>query len=295
MQPVHLLAVIAINALFGSAYALGKVGVDHFPPYLFVALRAGLVSLALLPFLRFRAVKKQQWPYLLLFSMMMGVAVFAAMYQALSLAATVSPIVIGTQLSVPFAVLLGFIFLKEPVRLTVLVAIAVAFGGIVVIAFDPSLLNSLDALFWCAIMALAYGASTVLSRGLKDLDARVMNAWMAVLSGPVMLALSLTFESGQMDALRTAEWLDWAMVVHAAIGVSVLGHVSMFALLKRYPVAMVMPFYVLTPIFGVFYSILLFNEGMTLQTGLGALMVLGAIYYINRQGKTVRRHRKQPV
>lgn len=295
MQPIHLLAVIAINALLGSAFALGKLGVDHFPPYLFVALRAGLVALALLPFLRFSVVKRHQWPYLVLFSMMMGVAVFAAMYQALSLAKTVSPIVIGTQLSVPFAVLLGFIFLKEPVKLAVLLAIAVAFSGIVVIAFDPTLLDSLDALFWCAVMALAYGSSTVISRSLKDLDAKVMNAWMATLSGPVMLALSLVFESGQWEAVVTARWLDWAMVVHAAIGVSVLGHVSMFALLKRYPVAMVMPFYVLTPIFGVFYSILLFNEGMTLQTGLGALMVLGAIFYINQQGRTVRRHRKQPI
>lgn len=295
MQPLHLLAVIGINALFGSAYALGKVGVDHFPPYLFVALRAGLVALALSPFLRVSAVKRHQWPYLLLFSMTMGVLVFAAMYQALSLAQTVSPIVIGTQLSVPFAVLLGFVFLKEPVKLAVLAAIAVAFGGIVVIAFDPTLLDSLDALFWCAVMALAYGAATVISRGLKELDARVMNAWMAVLSAPVMLLLSLTFETGQWQVLETAEWLDWAMVAHAALGVSVLGHVSMFALMKRYPVAMVMPFYVLTPIFGVLYSILLFGEAMTLQTGVGALMVLGAIFYINRQGKTVRRHRKQPL
>lgn len=295
MQPIHLLAVIAINALFGSAYALGKVGVDHFPPYFFVALRAGMVAVALLPFLRLSAVKRKQWPYLVLFSMMMGVAVFASMYQALSLTTTVSPIVIGTQLSVPFAVLLGFIFLKEPVRLVVLAAIAVAFGGIFVIAFDPTLLESLDALFWCAVMALAYGASTVISRGLKDLDAKTMNAWMAVMSCPVMLALSLVFETGQWQRLSSAQWVDWAMVVHAAIGVSVLGHVSMFALLKRYPVAMVMPFYVLTPIFGVFYSILLFNEAMTMQTALGALMVLGAIFFINRQGRTVRRHRKPPV
>lgn len=293
MQPIHLLAVIAINALFGGAYALGKVGVDHFPPYLFVTLRSLCVALALLPFLRLKPVAPRQWPYLVLFGLTMGVVVFAAMYQALALTETVSPIVIGTQLSVPFAVLLGILFLREPVRLGVLGAIALAFAGVVVIAFDATVLESLPALGWCTVMALAYGAASVLSRGLKSLDARVMNAWMAVISVPVMLGLSLAFEADHAHYLTSADWVDWAMVLYAGLGVSVLGHVSMFALMKRYPVAMIMPFYVLTPIFGVLYSILLFGESPTLQIAVGAALVLAAILYINRQGQTLRRYRKR--
>jgi O-acetylserine/cysteine efflux transporter len=38
MAPRDLVSVILIMAAFGSAYVVGKVGVDHFPPFAFAAL-----------------------------------------------------------------------------------------------------------------------------------------------------------------------------------------------------------------------------------------------------------------
>ena len=288
MTAIHLLAIIAINAIFGSAYALGKLGVDQFPPYLFAGLRAILVALALLPFLKVHSIQRHQWPYLILFSILMGVSVYATMFQALALTDSVSPIVIGTQLSVPFAVLLGWIFLKEHVNPGILLAILVSFSGIIVVAFDETVLSSLSALIWCAGMALSYGGATVISRQLKSLDARVLNAWMALFSTPPLIILSFLFEGNQWQAIQTATILDWTVVLHAALAVGVLGHVGMFALLRRYPLAMVMPFYVLTPIFGVAFSIILFDESLTLQILIGVAMVLGAIFYINKSSRKQR-------
>ena len=288
MTAIHLLAIIAINAIFGSAYALGKLGVDQFPPYLFAGLRAVLVALALLPFLKIRTIQRHQWPSLILFSALMGVSVYATMFQALALTESVSPIVIGTQLSVPFAVLLGWIFLKEYVNPGILLAILVSFSGIIVVAFDETVLSSLSALIWCAGMALSYGGATVISRQLKSLDARVLNAWMALLSTPPLIILSFLFEENQWQAIQTATILDWTVVLHAALAVGILGHVGMFALLRRYPLAMVMPFYVLTPLFGVAFSIILFDESLTLQILIGVAMVLGAIFYINKSSRKQR-------
>lgn len=288
MTAIHLLAIIAINAIFGSAYALGKLGVDQFPPYLFAGLRAVLVALALLPFLKIHPIQRNQWPSLILFSILMGVSVYATMFQALALTDSVSPIVIGTQLSVPFAVLLGWVFLKEHVSPGILLAILVSFSGIVVVAFDETVLSSLSALIWCAGMALSYGGATVISRQLKSLDARVLNAWMALFSTPPLIILSFLFEQNQWQAIQSATILDWTVVLHAALAVGVLGHVGMFALLRRYPLAMVMPFYVLTPLFGVAFSIILFDESLTLQILIGVAMVLGAIFYINKSSRKQR-------
>lgn len=50
------------------------------------------------------------------FALAMGIAVYGAIYSALVLAEAVSPIVIAMQLSVPFAVVLGALILREPVR-----------------------------------------------------------------------------------------------------------------------------------------------------------------------------------
>ena len=98
MHPVHVLAVIGINAMFGSAFALGKIGVDHFPPFFFTAMRSVLIVACLLPFLRLAPIERRHWKPLLLFTLSMGILVFVTMYSALQLTSSVSPIVIGTQL-----------------------------------------------------------------------------------------------------------------------------------------------------------------------------------------------------
>lgn len=289
MRPAHVLAVIAINAMFGSAFALGKIGVDHFPPFFFTAMRSVLIVLCLLPFLRLAPIERRHWKPLLMFTLTMGILVFVTMYSALQLTSSVSPIVIGTQLSTPVAIILSWIFLKEKVGPITGVAVMAAFGGVVLIAFDESLLDSVPALMWCGCMALAYGTSTVISRSLRELDARVISAWMALMATGPVLILSLVFEEGQWQSVLSAGWVDWAMVLHAGIGVSVLGHVSMFALLSRYPIGQVMPYYVLTPVFGVLFSVILFDEQLTAQILTGAAIVILAIMTINRRAARDRR------
>ena len=181
------------------------------------------------------------------------------------------------------------VFMKKRSFSCLLLVGLAAFGGVVLIAFDESLLDSVPALLWCGGMALAYGASTVISRSLKELDARVVSAWMALLAtGPVLL-LSFLFEEGQWQSVLSAGWVDWAMVLHAGIGVSVMGHVSMFALLRRYPIGEVMPYYVLTPIFGVLFSVILFDELLSAQILAGAAIVIFAIMTINRRAARDRR------
>ena len=220
----------------------------------------------------------------------MGFMVFAAMYQALALAKTVSPIVIGTQLSIPFAVLLGWIFLKEKVSPLVMLAIFIAFSGIVIIAFDETLLASWGALFWATIMALSYGASTVISRNIRSLDSKILTGWMAIISLPVIATVSYIFESDHWHYIETASLSTWLVTLHAGIVVNVIAHVGLFSLLRRYAVAQVMPFYVLTPIFGVLLSIIMFDETLTLQVAIGSAFVISAIFMINRYGtKSIQR------
>ncbi len=116
MKGYHLAAVLAIMALFGSAYPVGKLGVGQFPPFAFAKLRTSVLALALLPLWRLARPPAGNALALAGFCAAMGVGVYATMYTALALASTVSPIIIGTQLSVPFAVLFGRLVLGERVR-----------------------------------------------------------------------------------------------------------------------------------------------------------------------------------
>jgi len=74
---------------------------------------------------------------------------------------------------------------------------------------------------------------------------------MALLAlGPLTL-LSVLFESCQWTGIRSADAGDWVVLLHAALLVSPVGHVGVFALDRHYPAAAVIPYYALMPVFGV--------------------------------------------
>ncbi len=269
-------------ALFGSAYPVGKLGMGQFPPFAFAALRSAILTLALLPLWRLQRPPSGQWAPLLGFAVSMGVAVYGAMYNALALAEAVSPIVIGMQLSAPFAVVLGALILREPVRPLAWAAIAAAFAGVVLIAFEPALLGDLAALGLALVSALAYAVATLCARALRDLSPFALNGWMALLALGPLIALSALLESGQWAAIASAAPGDWAVLLHAALLVSLVGHVAMFSLYRHYPVAAVIPYYALMPVFGVALTLAVFAEVPPLQTLVGAAVVITATSLIHR-------------
>ena len=102
MQPRHLFLVIFIMIIYGSAYPIGKIGTNSIPPILFSALRVAILFIGILPFIKFKMPPKNLILTLIVFSLVMGIGVYVCLYYALDFSSLVSPIIIGTQLSVPF-------------------------------------------------------------------------------------------------------------------------------------------------------------------------------------------------
>jgi O-acetylserine/cysteine efflux transporter len=282
MRPVHLFSIVIIMVLFGSAYPIGKLGVDHFPPFQFAAMRSVVLVLALLPLWRLALPRRELvWP-LAGFCLCMGTGVYATMYTALHMANTVSPIVIGTQMGVPFAVILSGIFLGERVRPITWLAILTAFSGILLIAVEPALLEDIPALIAITVSALFYALATLFARTLRSMPVFTMNGWMALTAIPLLGAMSLLLESGQWQAVTSAGVKEWGVLVHSAIAISLLAHVWMFSLYRHYPVAHVIPYYVLMPVFGILLSLVIFLEVPSLQTLLGGAVVIAGTWWVNR-------------
>ena len=99
----------------------------------------------------------------------MGFLTNAFMTLSLDKANIVSPIIIGSQLAIPFAILLSSFFLKEKVSMRKWILIFVSFFGIILLGFDPLIRNEILALFLISLMAFFYACAQVFSRYLKDL------------------------------------------------------------------------------------------------------------------------------
>ena len=283
MPARDIAALVAINLVFAGVYLAGKVGVEHFPPLFFSGLRFLILLAALAPFLRAGPELRARWREMAAFCILMGPLTYALLYSALDLSDGVAAIYIGTQASTPIAVLLGKFWLGERTSRRVWAGIWAAFAGVMAVGFDSALLGYPEAFALILASAACYAGANVASRGLAGAAGVLsLNAWMALVASPILLGLSFVLEEGQMESALTAGWVDWAVLLYSALVVSLIGHGGMFWLLRRHPISAVMPYYVLTPIFGVAGGVWLFGEALTGKFMLGAALALAGVFWVNR-------------
>ena len=72
-----------------------------------------LTLILLIPFWRFKIPNKKYLPSLIAFSISMGVMVYVFMTLSLYHSSIISPVIVGSQLAIPFGVLLSGIMLAE--------------------------------------------------------------------------------------------------------------------------------------------------------------------------------------
>lgn len=279
----HYFLVILIMFLFGSAYPLGKIALNtSIPPILMSSLRMGLVFICLIPFWKFKMPDKKDIFPLVLFSLVMGVGVNLFMNLSLLKANIVSTVIIGSQLSIPFGLLASSLILKEKLSKKKWLLTSLIFIGILIFAFDPHLKNEILAMLLVSVMAIFYACANIISRYLKSLKVTLTNSFMGFLGCIILFIISFFVEGNTINHLNNIDYVTWFLIGYSAILVSIFGHMSMFHLLKFYPVPKTLPFYSLFPIFGLIQSYFIFNEKPTALMILGGLIVIISIYFINR-------------
>ena len=100
----------------GSAYPVGKLDLNSsLPPMLMASIRMGIVFICLIPFWKFKIPEKKYFIPLLGFSFRWEQEYYVIYELGSIYAATiVSPIIIGAQLAIPFAILISsFIFRRK--------------------------------------------------------------------------------------------------------------------------------------------------------------------------------------
>ena len=246
-------------------------------------LRMLVVFLCLIPFWKFKIPNKKYWLPLFFFSLCMGFFVNFFMNLSLNNSEIVSPIIIGSQLAIPFAILLSSFFLKEKVSYKKWILIFVSFFGIILLGFDPLIRNEIFSLFLISFMAFFYASAQVFSRYLKDLEVTQTNAIMGLTGFLFLITASFFFEGEIVENVVNISFQSWILILHSGILVSIGAHMSMFYLYRIYPVNKIFPFYALFPVVGVILTFIIFYEIPTLITIIGGLIVITATYLINKE------------
>ena len=279
----HLLILLFIAVVHGSAFPFTKLVLnDSVPPILMASLRMGIVLILLIPFWRFRIPEKKYFPSLIGFSISMGVMVYVFMTLALYHSTIISPVIVGSQLAIPFGILASAILLGENISSKKWILIFTAFIGIIIIFFDPKLVDNFLGLFFASLMALSFALAQVYSRQLRDLDISLTNAFTGLFGFTILFIFSHFIEGEIFLNIAEIKLNSWALISYQAIVVSLGAHLSMFYLYKFYTVGQIFPSYALFPIFGIGLTFLIFGEVPTFLFIIGSLIVISSVFLLHK-------------
>jgi len=283
--------ILIICVVWGGNFTAAAQGMQHFSPFLFMVLRFALVLALLFPFLR--KPPPGQWGLLVTVCLLIGGLHFTLMFWALSRSQDVSSVAIVQQTFIPMAVLLAITLMGERVGWKTLVAIFVAFLGVLVVGYDPMVLGQTDVLIITLGSALFQALGSIYQRKIRGVGVLSFQAWSALIALPLLLAATLLTEQGQLESIRSAQWEAWASVCYSAVMASIVGHGLFFYLVQRHPVSSVMPYLQLTPIMAVIFGILIWGDrpGWRLLAG-GALVITGILFITLRARMKIQRPQK---
>lgn len=280
----HFALMLFTCLVWGFTFVAGKWGVNEFPPIFFTALRYILLAAVLLPILR---IQRGQMKYIVLISLFMGGLHFSFFYGGMAVADDVSSVATAVQLSVPFSTILSMIFLGEVVRWRRGLGIVMAFAGVMIISFDPRVLNYLDGVGLAVIAALLGSIGTIFMKRVHGVNPFQMQAWTAFLSWPLLLVLSFLLETGQWDVLQTASAQAWSGVLYTALGASLIGHAANFYLVQRYDVSLIAPLSLLAPTSGVIFGVTILGDELSARMVAGIAITLTGCLIIALRQKSV--------
>lgn len=269
--------LIVINLIWGLNLISTKVGVGQFPPVFFTALRFGSVALFLLPFLR---MHRGQMRDLLIAAALTGPAAFALLISGMYLVKDASMVAIASQMGVPFSTLLSVWLLGETIRWRRRLGIVLAFGGIMIIGFDPRVFEYWQGLMLVVASCFVGALGLIFLKRTRGIRALELQAWVAMAGGPVLLLLSLSMESNQWSALQTADWRGWGALAFTTVMSSLVAHTGWYFLVSRYPVTSLSPLTLLSPLFGVFFGVTLLHDNLTPRMLAGGAVTLAGVFIV---------------
>jgi O-acetylserine/cysteine efflux transporter len=271
MKPLHLAFILFIDLVWAGNIIAVKVAVDTAGPLTAVLLRYGIVALVCLPWLKWQPGRML---------MLIGTGLVAgALFMGLgalgfAVADNISALAIAGQLGVPFSLILAVLVDKERIRWPRTLAIILSFAGVVVMGFDKAILHESLGLLLTVAACFCWAAGNLLFRRMQGVPVLTIHAWLSTISLPPLLLAALWLEPQGLAAIPALPWQVWVAAAYSALLSSLLGHGGMTWLFQRYPVGVVSPLTLPTPLLSVSMAVLVFHTPITVQMLVGGVLTL---------------------
>ena len=287
MPARHAALALAVAVVWGVNFVVIEVGLDTFPPLLFVALRFTLIAIPAVFFFKRPAV---HWGWILAIGTFLSTGQFALLFVGMDMGMPAGLASLVLQLQVLFTIGLASAALKEKPPAPQIAGAAVALTGMAVIATGRAEAVPLSALALSVGAAASWAIGNVCTRVAQAPDARAMLVWSSLVPPIPLFALSFATEDrGEIShALTSFDWGALGALLYVVVLATAFGFGAWTWLLGRYEAAKVVPFALAVPVFGIGSAWLALNEVPNTAELTGAALVLAGL------GVTLVRYRRRP-
>lgn len=272
-----LFLAILMICIWGSNYAVAKIGLMDVPPFLFMALRFMLTALILLPFVPRNT--KEVGP-IFVYAVIIGLIHFGGIFSALALS-DAALIIIVSQINVPISIMIAAFFLQEKVSLQQVFGIIVALGGVLIYTGEIDGNSSLAGLIYCLIGAMAWSVGTIWMKTRITVDPLPINFWMAVFATPLLFIAGLIVGEQPWVIVERLTPMAIFSVFYQAVAIVIIGYGIWNYLIKKYDVSSIAPLTLLVPFSGLFFAWLLLGESLSVQEAFGGLLTIAGVSIIS--------------
>jgi O-acetylserine/cysteine efflux transporter len=277
VMPARSIAlVVLVAAIWGVNFVVIHVGLEHFPPLLFNAMRFTAMAL---PAVFLVGRPRVPWRFVLGFGFLLGVVKFGLLFVSLDLGMPAGLASLLLQLQVIFTIAFAGAVLHERPRREQVAGAAIAFAGLAVIGIDRAASAPVLPFLLIVGAAAAWGVTNVMTRVAQPPDPLAMLVWASLVPPLPLLGLSLAFEGPAKigDALAGIDAAAVGALLFVALLSGLFGFAAWTTLLKRHTAAAVTPFALLVPVFGMASAALLLGERPSaLELG-GAVLICAGL------------------
>lgn len=265
-----MLAVIAAF-IWGATFPFSALALEETPPLLFTFLR----FLAAGAFIVFVPKPAIPWRHIAFLGVLLGAGQYGLMFFAMAhgFPAGLASLLIHTQAF--FTVIMAMIFFRETPSLRHAIAGVVALSGLLVLASAQSQSGTLAGLALILFGAICAAGGNMILKSLGGANPLHVAVWMSAAASLPLLLLSLIFEtSGNLPGtLAEVTWKTAVAVLYSALLATVLVYTIWGRLLVQHTAAVVAPFFLLVPVFGISLSWLFLGETLSMLQAAGCGLI----------------------
>ena len=279
--------VIISSFLFGtSGIFVRLLGPYGFTSMQMTAMRGIVSALALGLFLLFtnRGLFKTNLKMLSLFILAGGFMFLAALCYYTAMEYTTVATAVVLMYAAPIYVLLfSVLFLKEKLTVLKLVAVALMLAGMALVS---GIVGGMEFNFWGVFFAIAagvtYAAYNIVAKIEMQKGANPLTAMFYCYLIMGVAAGACGDLPGLVDLTQQSPALLWTLILGIGLCTCAVPYLMYTVSLKFIPAGTASALALIEPMAAIIYSMVFFNEPLTVPLAVGVVLILGAVFVISR-------------